>query len=83
MISSIIKNSLNAYFKRAKMTKDTKRSEELNKLKTNLEKIEDIEQKANRIKDIKMNLLKEAKEDKRLAKDEIKKYTMISKTSKL
>ena len=65
------------------MTKDTKRSEELNKLKTNLEKIEDIEQKANRIKDIKMNLLKEAKEDKRLAKDEIKKYTMISKTSKL
>jgi hypothetical protein len=65
------------------MTKDTKRSEELNKLKTNLEKIEDIEQKANRIKDIKMNLLKEAKEDKLLAKDEIKKYTMISKTSKL
>jgi hypothetical protein len=30
-----------------------------------------------------MNLLKEAKEDKLLAKDEIKKYTMISKTSKL
>jgi hypothetical protein len=29
----------------AKMTKDTKISEEINKLKTNLEKIEEIEKK--------------------------------------
>jgi len=69
--------------KRAKIAEDTKISEEINKLKTNLEKLEEIVKKANSIKDIKMNLLKEAKEDKLLAKDEIKKYTMISKTSKL
>jgi hypothetical protein len=65
------------------MTKDTKISEEINKLKTNLEKLEEIEKKANSIKDIKMNLLKEAKKDKLLAKDELKKYTSDIKNFKI
>jgi len=65
------------------MTKDTKISEEINKLKKNLEKLEEIIKKANSIKDIKMNMLKEAKENKLLAKDEIKKYVSDVKNLKI
>ncbi len=67
----------------AKMAEDTKISEEINKLKTNLEKLEEIVKKANSIKDIKMNMLKEAKENKILAKDEIKKYVSDIKNFKI
>ncbi len=65
------------------MAEDTKISEEINKLKKNLEKLEEIVKKANSIKDIKMNILKEAKENKLLAKDEIKKYISDVKNLKI
>ena len=65
------------------MAKDAKISEEINKLKTNLEKQEEIVKKASTLKDIKMNLLKEAKEDKLLTKDEIKKYLRDVKNFKI
>ena len=57
------------------MTEDTKISEEINKLKSNLAKLEDIVSKANSTKENKKNLLKQAKEDKLIPKDEIKQFS--------
>ncbi len=55
------------------MTEDTEISEEINKLKSNIAKLEEIVSKANTIKENKTSLLKEAKEDKLIPKDEAKK----------
>jgi hypothetical protein len=57
------------------MTEYTNISEEINKLKSNLAKLEDIVNKANTAKEIKRNLLKEAKENKLISKDEIKEFS--------
>jgi hypothetical protein len=57
------------------MTEDIQISDEINKLKSNLEKLEEIVSKANTIKENKKSLLKEAKEDKLILKDEIKKFS--------
>jgi hypothetical protein len=65
------------------MAKEAKISDEINKLKTNLEKQEEIVKKANSLRDIKMNMLKEAKEDILLTKDEIKKYLSDVKNFKI
>jgi hypothetical protein len=46
------------------MTEETLMSEEINKLRLNIEKIEDIVNKANTTKSQKKNMLKDAKEDK-------------------
>jgi hypothetical protein len=54
------------------MTEDTEISEEINKLKSDITKLEDIVSKANNIKVNKMTLLKEAKENKIIPKKEIK-----------
>jgi hypothetical protein len=57
------------------MTEDTKISEEINKLKSNITKLEEIVSKAKTVKENKTNLLKEAKEDKLISKDEIKQFS--------
>jgi hypothetical protein len=56
------------------MTEDTI-PEEISKLKSNIAKLEDIVSKANSIKENKRSLLKEAKEDKLISKDERKKFS--------
>ena len=57
------------------MTEETLMSEEINKLRLNIEKIEDIVNKANTTKSQKKNLLKDAKEDKLFKKKELKKFS--------
>jgi hypothetical protein len=57
------------------MTEDTKISEEINKLKLNITKLEEIVSKANTIKENKTSLLKEAKEDKLISKEELKQFS--------
>jgi len=57
------------------MTEATLISEEISKLRANIDKIEDIINNANTIKDNKRNLLKEAKEDKLFSKEELKKFS--------
>jgi hypothetical protein len=57
------------------MTEDTKISEEISKLRSNIAKIEDIVSKANTTKGNKRDLLKEAKENKLFPKEEIKKFS--------
>ena len=57
------------------MTEDAKISEEINKLKSNIKKLEGIVSKAKTIKENKTNLLKEAKEDKLIPKEELKKFS--------
>jgi len=57
------------------MIGDTNISEEINKLKSNITKLEEIVSKANTIKENKTSILKEAKEDKLIPKDELKKYS--------
>ena len=57
------------------MTEDTKISEEINKLKSNITKIEEIISKAKTVKEKKTSLLKEAKEDKLITKDELKQFS--------
>ena len=57
------------------MTEDTQISEEITKLKSNLEKLEELVSKANTIKENKISLLKEAKEDKLISKDEVKQFS--------
>ena len=49
-------------------------SEDINKLKVNIAKLDDIVKKANDIKGAKKNLLKEAKEYNLFSKDETKQY---------
>jgi hypothetical protein len=56
------------------MTEETLISEEISKLRINIEKIEEIVNKANSTKYKKKNLLKDAKEDKLFKKKELKKY---------
>jgi hypothetical protein len=56
------------------MTDSLNMSEDINKLKANLAKLEDIVKKATTIKGTKKNLLKEAKEYNLLPKDELKQY---------
>ena len=58
------------------MVEYTNSSEEINKLKSNITRLEEIVNKANATKDVKKNLLKEAKGEKLLPKDEIKKYAV-------
>lgn len=54
------------------MKEDNNVSEEISKLKLNIEKLEDLVSKANTAKENKRNLLKEAKEKKLISKDELK-----------
>jgi Mg2+/Co2+ transporter CorC len=54
------------------MTEDIEISDEINELKSNLAKLEEIVSKANTTKENKLNLLKEAKENKFIPKDELK-----------
>lgn len=54
------------------MNEDSNISEEISKLKSNIAKLEDIVTKANSTKENKKNLLKEAKENKLIPKDELK-----------
>jgi hypothetical protein len=57
------------------MTEDTEVSYEINKIKSNLAKLEEIISKANTIKEKKTSLLKEAKKDKLISKDEVKQFS--------
>ena len=57
------------------MTEDTKISEEIDKLKSNITKIKEIVSKAKTVKENKISLLKEAKEDKLISKDELKQFS--------
>jgi hypothetical protein len=57
------------------MTEDTEISDEINKLKSNLAKLEEIVSKANTMKEKKTSLLKEAKEDKLISKNELKQFS--------
>jgi hypothetical protein len=57
------------------MTGDTKISEEIDKLKSNITKIEEIVSKAKTVKENKISLLKKAKEDKLVSKDELKQFS--------
>ena len=57
------------------MTEATNISEKISKLKSNLAKLEDIVSKAKTTKEKKWNLLKDAKEDKLISKDEIKQFS--------
>jgi len=57
------------------MTEDTNIPEEISKLKSNIAKLGDIVSKANSIKENKRSLLKEAKEDKLISKDERKQFS--------
>ena len=57
------------------MTEDNKISEEIDKLKSNITKIEEIVSKAKTVKENKISLLKEAKEDKLISKDELKQFS--------
>ena len=57
------------------MTEDTEISYEINKLKSNLAKLEEIVSKAKTVKEEKTSLLKEAKEDKIISKDEVKQFS--------
>ena len=57
------------------MTEDTKISEEIDKLKSNITKIEEIVSKAKTVKENKISLLKEAKEDKLISKNELKQFS--------
>jgi hypothetical protein len=57
------------------MTVDTEISDEINKLKSNLSKLEEIVSKANTMKEKKTSLLKEAKEDKLISKVEVKQFS--------
>lgn len=57
------------------MTEETLMSDEISKLRLNIEKIEDIVNKANTTKSKKKNLLKDAKEDKLFNKKELKKFS--------
>jgi hypothetical protein len=54
------------------MNEDSNISEQISKLKSNIAKLGEIVSKANRIKENKKNLLKEAKENKLVPKDELK-----------
>jgi hypothetical protein len=54
------------------MIEDTRKSEEIDKLKSNITKLEEIVSKANTTKEKKIGLLKEAKEDKLFSKEELK-----------
>jgi hypothetical protein len=57
------------------MTEDTKISEEIDKLKLNIIKLEEIVSKAKTVKENKTSLLKEAKEDKLISKEELKQFS--------
>jgi hypothetical protein len=57
------------------MTEDTEIPYEINKLKSNLAKLKEIVNKANSTKENKKNLLKKAKENKLIPKDEIKQFS--------
>ena len=57
------------------MTEDIKISEEIDKLKSNITKFKEIVSKAKTVKEKKTSLLKEAKEDKLISKDELKRFS--------
>jgi len=61
--------------RRNTITEDTEVLYEINKLKSNLEQLEEIVSKANTIKEKKISLLKKAKEDKLISKDEVKQFS--------
>jgi hypothetical protein len=66
------------------MIEDKKISEEISKLRTNIEKFEDVVSKASTLKGNKRSLLKEAKEEKLFPKEELKKFsTDIEKFNKI
>ena len=54
------------------MKEESDISEEISKLKANITKLEEIVNKANTTKENKLNLLKQAKENKLIPKDELK-----------